>query len=64
MAACGSSTDRIEDDGNCIAQELAERLGVTLTAPNDTLYVIEDGSMRVGDDGSGAYASFHPRSAE
>ena len=27
-------------------------------------YVIEDGSMRVGDDGSGALVSFHPRSAE
>lgn len=62
LLAC--STGRMDSDGECIAQELADRLGVTVTAPNDTLYVIGDGSMRVGDDGSGAFVSFHPRSAE
>lgn len=62
LLAC--STGKIEGDGSCIAQELADRLGVTVTAPNDTLYVIGDGSMRVGDDGSGAFVSFHPRGAE
>lgn len=58
------STGRVDDDGNCIAQDLADGLGVTVTASNDTFYVIEDGSMRVGDDGSGAFVSFRPRSVE
>lgn len=62
LLAC--STGKIDDKGSCIAQDLADRLGVTVTAPNDTLYVIGDGSMRVGDNGSGAFVSFHPRSAE
>lgn len=62
LLAC--STGKTRDDGSCIAQELADRLGVTVTAPNDTLYVLGDGSMRVGDDGSGSFASFHPRGAE
>lgn len=62
LLAC--STGRMDSNGSCIAQNLADRLGVTVTAPNDTLYVIGDGSMRVGDNGSGAFASFHPRGAE
>ncbi|MCC6098975.1 MAG: hypothetical protein DUD33_10735 [Coriobacteriaceae bacterium] len=62
LLAC--STGKIDSKGSCIAQELADRLGVTVTAPNDTLYVVEDGSMRVGDEGRGAFVSFHPRSAE
>jgi hypothetical protein len=44
MAACGSSTDRIDDDGNCIAQELAERLGVTLTAQTIRFTLLKTGS--------------------
>lgn len=42
MAACGCSTDRMDDGGNCIAQELADRLGAKASAPNDTLYVNPD----------------------
>ena len=34
--------------GNCVAQELADRLGVAVYAPIDTLYIHVDGRLTVG----------------
>lgn len=59
LLAC--STGRIDSDGNCVAQELADRLGVTVSAPNDTLFVNADGSMSVGAFGDGGFVEFSPR---
>lgn len=59
LLAC--STGKIDDDGNCIAQELADRLGVRVSAPNDTLFVNSDGSMSVGAFGDGGFVEFSPR---
>jgi hypothetical protein len=43
LLAC--STGRMDSKGSCIAQDLADRLGVRVSAPNDTLFVNSDGSM-------------------
>jgi hypothetical protein len=59
LLAC--STGRMDGDGNCVAQELADRLGVTVSAPNDTLYVNPDGSFYVGRHRGGSMVEFTPR---
>lgn len=59
LLAC--STGRIDDEGNCIAQELADRLGAKVSAPNDTLYVNPDGSFYIGRRGNGSMVEFTPR---
>lgn len=59
LLAC--STGRIDDKGNCIAQELADRLGAKVSAPNDTLYVNPDGSFYIGRRGNGSMVEFTPR---
>ncbi len=55
------STGRVDDDGNCIAQELADRLGAKVSAPNDMLYVNPDGSFYIGRRGNGSMVEFTPR---
>lgn len=59
LLAC--STGKIDGDGNCVAQELADSLGVRVSAPNDTLYVNPDGSFYVGRHGNGSMVEFTPR---
>lgn len=59
LLAC--STGRINNEGNCIAQELADRLGAKVSAPNDTLYVNPDGSFYIGRHGNGSMVEFTPR---
>lgn len=51
----------MDDGGNCIAQNLADRLGVRVSAPSDTLFVNSDGSMSVGAFGDGGFVEFFPR---
>lgn len=58
LLAC--STGKIDDKGSCIAQDLADRLGVTVTAPNGTLYVNPDGTFYVGRHGNGSMVAFVP----
>ena len=43
----------MDDDGYCIARELAGGLGAKVSAPNDTLYVSQDGSFYIGRRGNG-----------
>lgn len=59
LLAC--STGRMDSKGSCIAQELADRLGVKVSAPNDTLYVSPDGSFCVGRHRNGSMVEFTPR---
>lgn len=58
LLAC--STGKIDGKGSCIAQDLADRLGVTVTAPNGTLYVNPDGTFYVGRHGNGSMVAFVP----
>ncbi|NMF26762.1 hypothetical protein HF885_10110 [Olsenella umbonata] len=50
----------MDSKGSCIAQDLADRLGVTVTAPNGTIYVNPDGTFYVGRHGNGSMVAFVP----
>lgn len=52
---------KIDSKGSYIAQDLADRLGVTVTAPNDTLYVNPDVSLYVGRHGNGSMVELAQR---
>ena len=57
------STGLEDADGNCVAQELANKLGVTVFAPDDILFLIPDGGamkIRVGTMGDGSMKPFVP----
>lgn len=45
------STGKADKYGNCVAQELADRLSVEVYAPIDTLYIHPNGYLEVGDEG-------------
>ena len=47
-------------DAYCFAEELANALGVTVTAPNKALYIFPDGHLRVGKLGDGEFVSYEP----
>ena len=44
----------------CFAEELANALGVTVTAPNKALYIFPDGTLRVGRSGDGVFVNYKP----
>ena len=54
------NTSKSVGDAYCFAEELANALGVTVTAPNKTLYIFPDGRLRVGKLGDGTFVSFKP----
>ena len=57
------STGR-EDGGDCIAQRLANELGVQVTAPTDKLWLWPDGTVAIGrelGDNDGEWITFNPR---
>lgn len=50
-------------DPNGIAQQLANKLGVNVLAPTDTLYVYPNGSMTIGStptSNTGSWVEFYP----
>lgn len=47
-------------DAYCFAEELANALGVTVTAPNKALYIFPDGHLRIGKLGDGEFVSYEP----
>ena len=47
-------------DAYCFAEELANALGVTVTAPNKALYIFPDGTLRVGRSGDGVFVNYKP----
>lgn len=54
------NTGKTEGDAYCFAEELANALGVTVTAPNKALYIFPDGRLRVGKLGDGTFVSYKP----
>lgn len=54
------STGKIVGDDYCFAEELANALGVRVSAPTDTLYVSEHGNLQVGDYGDGSFITYEP----
>ena len=54
------STGKIVGDDYCFAEELANALGVRVSAPTDTLYVSEHGNLQVGDYGDGSFVTYEP----
>lgn len=62
LLAC--STGRQDGNAPCIAQRLADELGVDVTAPNDILWVFSDGTLTVGPrkgHNTGTFITYHPR---
>ena len=58
MLSC--STGKRVDGDYCFAEELANALGVKVKAPNDTLYIVENGELYVGLFKGGAFETFKP----
>lgn len=58
------STGKPNGDDYCFAEELANALGVTVKAPNDTLYISEHGVLKVGKNGDGEMVSYSPNQRE
>ena len=54
----------MDEDGNCFAQRLANAVGVEVIAPNNLLYLHNDGTIHVGSRKykyDGEMVSFYPR---
>lgn len=58
LMAC--NTGKQVDGEYCFAEELSNSLGVKVKAPDDYLFMREDGSFYVGYDGNGAMRTFSP----
>ncbi len=54
------NTGKIIGDSYCFAEELANALGVDVTAPNKTLYIFPDGRLKVGKMGDGEFVTYKP----
>lgn len=54
------STGKTNGDDYCFAEELANALGVTVKAPNDVLFINENGKLSVGEFGQGAFVKYVP----
>ena len=54
------STGKQSGDGYCFAEELANALGVTVKAPDDTLYIYPNGKLEVGKLNDGHMVDYKP----
>lgn len=54
------STGKPNGDEYCFAEELANALGVTVKAPNDTLYIYPSGRIQIGKHSDGHMVDYHP----
>lgn len=54
------STGAANGDDYCFAEELANALGVVVKAPNDTLYITQNGNMYVGITRKGKFVNYYP----
>ncbi len=54
------NTGKQVGDAYCFAEELANALGVTVTAPNKALYIFPNGTLRVGRSGDGVFVNYKP----
>ena len=55
------NTGNTESTGDCVAQIVANELGVQVEAPTDIIYVFPDGSFEIGITDSGEMKLFYPR---
>lgn len=55
------STGKADEKGNCVAQELADMLGVNVYAPIDVLNFHPNGTLTVGKKGNKEFKLFKPR---
>lgn len=55
------NTGNTESTGDCVAQIVANELGVQVEAPTDIIYVFLDGSFEIGITDSGEMKLFYPR---
>lgn len=55
------NTGNTESTGNCVAQIVANELGVQVEAPTDIIYVNPDGTFTIGDYDDGFMKIFYPR---
>ena len=55
------STGNIDNTGDCVAQLVANELGVHVIAPTDTLYVDQNGGITIGKRNTGKMKEFYPR---
>lgn len=54
------NTGKVVGESYCFAEELANALGVTVTAPNKDLYIFPDGHLRIGKYGDGEFITYKP----
>ena len=54
------STGKTNGDDYCFAEELANALGVTVKAPNDVLFINENGSFYIGAHRDGKMVNYTP----
>ena len=54
------NTGKIVGDKYCFAEELANALGVSVSAPNKALYIFRDGRLKVGKFGDGEFVVYEP----
>ena len=54
------STGKSVDGAYCFAEELANALGVEVSAPNMDLYIAPNGKYRVGEFGEGDFVVYRP----
>lgn len=54
------STGRLNSDDYCFAEELANSLGVTVSAPDDLIFISDDGKITVGRIGEGNMINYKP----
>lgn len=58
------STGKLDKNGDCIAQRLADKMGVAVYAPSDTLYLYSNGKIEIGGRlyiNDGKWMEFKPR---
>lgn len=55
------NTGNTESTGDCVAQIVANELGVQVEAPTDIIYVNPDGTFSIGNYNDGIMKQFYPR---
>lgn len=55
------NTGNVTNTGDCVAQIVANELGVIVTAPTDVLYAHPDGTITIGKRNEGEMKKFYPR---
>ncbi len=60
LISCNTGAPMGDRSQYCFAEELANALGVEVIAPNDLVFIHEDGKLTIGVDGSGYFIKYIP----